>query len=126
MSDGFTTETKTGPAPTSALTIDRYQMQTHETAIYPPHLALGYLALGLAGEAGEVANKIKKVYRDTHGIVTPETRAAIQKELGDVLWYAAELATMLGIRLSEAAQGNLDALADRKARGVLGGSGDDR
>ena len=126
MPDSITVEAQAGVAPTSTLTFDRYQMQTHETAIYPPHLALGYLALGLAGEAGEVANKIKKIYRDTHGTITPDAQAAIQKELGDVLWYAAELATLLGLRLSEAAQGNLDVLADRQRRGVLGGSGDAR
>ncbi len=89
-------------------------------------LALPYLALGLNGEAGEVAEKVKKVYRDAEGEVSEATRAAIKKELGDVLWYLAVLAETLGVPLEEVARENLEKLASRKERGVLHGEGDDR
>lgn len=83
--------------------------------------ALAYLALGLNGEAGEVAEHIKKYIRDSH----VDTGAVI-KELGDTLWYLARLADELGYTLEEVAELNLLKLADRKERGVIGGSGDER
>ena len=85
-----------------------------------------YPALGLAGEAGEVCEHIKKVERDDAGIVTPKRLEALKKEIGDVLWYIATLCTELDLSLADVAQGNLDKLADRKARGVIHGSGDER
>ena len=83
-----------------------------------------YLALGLTGEAGEVANKVKKLIRD--GGDTPDKRKEIGKELGDVCWYLAVLAEELGSNLGKIMEDNLDKLEDRRARGVLGGSGDNR
>lgn len=104
-----------------------YQQQSATTAIYP---AIGhrvtYPALGLSNEAGEVLGKIKKVFRDKEGVFNEDTTADISKELGDVLWYIAQVATELGIDLDDVAQANIDKLFSRKERGVLQGSGDNR
>lgn len=85
-----------------------------------------YAILGLAGEAGELANKIKKVMRDKAGTITPEVNETLKGELGDVMWYIAALATEMKWDLSQVAQANLDKLFSRKERGVLSGSGDVR
>lgn len=82
--------------------------------------------LGLAGESGEFADKIKKIMRDKKGEFDEEDRMAILKELGDVLWYVAEVSLYLDMPLSELAKINLDKLASRKNRGTLTGSGDER
>lgn len=82
--------------------------------------------LGLVGESGEVADKFKKIYRDRNGEFTDDDRQNIKKELGDVLWYINALCCYLDISLDDLAQANLDKLLDRKARNVLGGSGDNR
>jgi NTP pyrophosphatase (non-canonical NTP hydrolase) len=103
-----------------------YQRLSRRTAMYPREAGLSYPTLGLAGEAGEVAEQIKKSIRDDGGEMTPERRAALSKELGDVLWYLAQLATELDLDLDEVAQANLDKLRSRQLRGVLSGSGDDR
>jgi NTP pyrophosphatase (non-canonical NTP hydrolase) len=103
-----------------------YQRLSRSTAHYPRTEALTYPALGLAGEAGEFADHAKKVIRDDGGAVSDERRAAMSKELGDVLWYVAQLATELELDLDEIAQQNLEKLLSRKRRGVLAGSGDDR
>jgi len=103
-----------------------YQRLSRGTAKYPRHEALTYPALGLAGEAGEFADHAKKVIRDDGGEVTPERREAMAKELGDVLWYVAQLASELGLELEQIAQENLDKLRSRMERGVLSGSGDER
>ena len=103
-----------------------YQRLSRSTAQYPRQEALTYPALGLAGEAGEFADHAKKVIRDDGGVVTPERREAMAKELGDVLWYVAQLASELELELEDVAQGNLDKLFSRQRRGVLSGSGDDR
>jgi NTP pyrophosphatase (non-canonical NTP hydrolase) len=104
-----------------------YQRLSRETAIYPD---LGnnivYPALGLCGEAGETAEKVKKAIRDDGGTLTEERRAAIGAELGDVLWYAAQLATEAGLDLEELAEANLEKLLSRQRRSVLHGSGDTR
>lgn len=106
---------------------DDYQKQAETTAIYRQTCpGLMYPALGLAGEAGEVANRVKKIFRDTDGKVDEETRTVIADEVGDVLWYCAALASELGLSLDEIATHNLDKLAGRKARGRLKGSGDHR
>lgn len=81
---------------------------------------------GLVGEAGEVADKFKKILRDKGGEATEEDKKEIAKELGDVLWYINSVGIYLGFSLEEIAQGNLDKVLSRKARGVLGGSGDNR
>lgn len=109
----------------SSVDMDEYQKATKATAIYPKETALPYLTLGLASEAGEVAGKYKKVIRDTKEI-TPEWTEMIKSEIGDVLWYCARLSDELGLSLSEIAQANISKLTDRKDRGVLGGSGDNR
>lgn len=83
-----------------------------------------YPTLGLANEAGEVAGKVKKIFRDRHGVVTDADREALTLELGDVLWYLSELCTRLGIRLEDVAARNVAKLADRAARGVIQGEGD--
>ena len=92
-----------------------------ETAVFPKEYYLIYPALGLVNEAGEYAGKVKKILRGD----TNTTEAAVA-ELGDVLWYLAACAEALGVDLADVAQQNLDKLADRAARGVLKGSGDNR
>lgn len=108
-----------------------YEIATRSTAVYPEaesgsYNALQYLVLGLTSEAGEVAGKLKKVWRDSEGVMTPETETAIVAELGDILWYLARFADELGYNLEEIALGNLDKLNSRRERGVIGGSGDTR
>lgn len=83
-----------------------------------------YPTLGLVNEAGEVAGKVKKIFRDRQGVITEADREALTLELGDVLWYLSELSTWLGIRLEDVAERNIAKLADRASRGVLGGDGD--
>ena len=103
-----------------------YQSQARQTAIYPTEAAIFYPSLGLAGEAGEQANKVKKILRDDKGVVTKEKKKEIGKEIGGVLWYAANLASDLGLNLDEIARENIEILNSRKERGVLQGSGDNR
>lgn len=107
-------------------TFNEYQEFTRETAIYPKETALQYLTLGLTGEAGEIANKVKKVIRDDNGQLTLEKATDIAKELGDVLWYLTRLSDELGIDLCVIAMDNLNKLESRKERGTIGGSGDNR
>jgi NTP pyrophosphatase (non-canonical NTP hydrolase) len=107
-----------------------YQLLTGATAKYPDvgtgsQLALAYCGLGL-WEAGEVGGKIKKVLRDDDGVLTDERRQDIEKEMGDVLWYMSQLANEMGSSLEQIALANIEKLADRRARGVIGGSGDNR
>jgi NTP pyrophosphatase (non-canonical NTP hydrolase) len=109
-----------------AVELSEYQRLSRRTAEYPREAWLTYPALGLSGEAGEVAEHAKKAIRDDGGQVTDERRGAMAKELGDVLWYVAQLASELGLDLDEIAQGNLDKLLSRQRRGVLSGSGDER
>jgi len=106
--------------------LDDYQHKAAGTSIYADNIKVMYPALGLTGEAGEVANKIKKVYRDKGGEFVFSDREQIGAEIGDVLWYLANLCSDLGLSLSEEAQRNLDKLNSRMARGVIGGSGDAR
>ena len=106
--------------------LSEYQRESRRTAGYPREAWLAYPALGLAGEAGEVAEHAKKAIRDDAGKVSDERRAAMSKELGDVLWYVAQLATELDLSLEEIASQNLEKLLSRQQRGVLSGSGDDR
>jgi NTP pyrophosphatase (non-canonical NTP hydrolase) len=109
-----------------ALDFAEYQRQASRTAIYDDADVVVYPALGLVSEAGEVAGKVKKVLRDDKGQFLPEKRQEIAKEIGDVLWYIAALCTDLNVDMEAVAQGNLDKLNSRLARGVLGGSGDNR
>ena len=109
------------------LDFDKYQVEARKTAIYPDlDNNLWYPALGLAGEAGEVAEKVKKVYRDNQGRITLDVIADLQRELGDVLWYVASLASEIKLNLSLIAQNNLVKLQDRAERGKVHGSGDRR
>jgi NTP pyrophosphatase (non-canonical NTP hydrolase) len=103
-----------------------YQRFSRRTAEYPREAWLSYPALGLAGEAGEVAEHAKKVIRDDHGEITDERRAELSRELGDVLWYVSQLASELGLELDAIARENLEKLFSRQSRGVLSGSGDYR
>jgi NTP pyrophosphatase (non-canonical NTP hydrolase) len=107
--------------------LNTYQTRSRETACYPDAGANPiYPTLGLCGEAGEVADKVKKVMRDAGGQFSPERIEALKLELGDVLWYVAQLATELGLDLEEVASANLQKLASRAARNVIRGSGDRR
>ena len=106
-----------------------YQNQAKRTAVYPsPKSIVGlmYVALGLNGEAGEIANDIKKTVRDDSGILTPERHAQLIDELGDVLWYVAMMCYELEIPLETIAVRNLSKLKKRQRENKLHGSGDDR
>lgn len=112
------------------MTLDEYQTSARSTAQYPDHAKVLYPTLKLAGEAGEVAEKLGKLMRD-EGYqpgqpLSKAQAAALAKELGDVLWYVANLAADLGLTLQEVGTLNLAKLASRQQRGVIGGSGDDR
>lgn len=108
-------------------TFNNYQQATAQTAKYPSDQALEYLSLGIASEAGEVAGKMKKWIRDGDAKMTREEWVqAMSSEIGDVLWYAARLADELDLSLSQIAEDNMNKLLDRKARGMIGGSGDNR
>ena len=102
--------------------LDAYQTAAVTFAVYPKDKAILYPTLGLVGEAGEVAEKVKKSIRDGHEL----DRKEVAKELGDVLWYIAALARDLDLSLNEIADMNIRKLLDRKARGVVSGSGDNR
>lgn len=104
--------------------LNNYQMQAKKFAIYPEHMKVVYPALGLAGEAGEVADKVKKIYRDDR--TDARFLAEIAKEIGDVMWYCAALANDLGFDLQQVAEMNIYKLKSRKAAGKITGSGDDR
>ena len=104
-----------------------YQTQSRKTAKYPDAgKNFIYPTLGLCGESGEVAEKMKKVLRDQGGVMSSETRENIKKELGDVLWYVAQIATELGLSLDTIALGNIKKLYSRLERDTLRGSGDYR
>jgi NTP pyrophosphatase (non-canonical NTP hydrolase) len=105
---------------------DEYQTAAHAMAFHPEMGVAIYPALGLAGETGEVVDKVKKLHRDLGGRPTSAFRAAVALELGDVLWYLSELAGELGLSLDDVATANLAKLESRKRRGTLGGSGDNR
>lgn len=106
--------------------MNEYQKKAISTAIYPEVYEIVYPTLGLAGESGEIAEKVKKVLRDDIGDFSKDSRKEIAKELGDVLWYVALLARDLGFDLEEVAEMNVQKLASRKERNKLGGSGDNR
>lgn len=105
-----------------------YQAGAFETAVYPGRGEGNwtYAGLGLAGETGEISEKLKKAIRDDGGKISDERRAALKKELGDVLWYVAALCTELGLDMQEVAELNLEKLARRKRESKLHGDGDDR
>ncbi len=99
------------------MTFEEYQSAASKTALYPRRLEnLEYPTLGLAGEAGEVANIVKKIQRDHGGLLTEETRAKLKDELGDVLWYISACADELDLTLGEIAVYNVDKLAKRHGK----------
>ncbi|WP_216646146.1 MULTISPECIES: nucleoside triphosphate pyrophosphohydrolase family protein [unclassified Marinobacter] len=100
-----------------------YQEKTSATAIYPKDKALEYLTLGLVSEAGEVAGKVKKFLRGDYDELPRED---LEKELGDVLWYIAQLCEVMGLAMGDAAYFNLKKLMERKKNNTLQGNGDDR
>lgn len=108
------------------MTLNEYQQHALETAIYPENRKIIYPTLGLTGEAGEVADKVKKVIRDGHEEFTDEKRLEIVKEIGDVLWYCATLSRDLGYDLDEVARMNVEKLRSRMQRHLISGSGDNR
>lgn len=116
------------------MTLREYDRLAFETAVYPTRHLPGwrageppvYPALGLCGEAGEVAEKVKKVVRDDGGVVSEEARTAIILELGDALWYLTAVARDIGSSLEDVAKANLQKLQSRIDRNTLRGSGDDR
>lgn len=107
---------------------NEYQTGAVSTAKYHDKKIPGvvYCALKLAGESGEVAEKIGKVFRDDDGHFSPDKEYELMKELGDVLWYIANLAEELGFDFDTVAKENLRKLSDREKRGVIHGSGDNR
>jgi NTP pyrophosphatase (non-canonical NTP hydrolase) len=104
-----------------------YQQKAKQTAKYPI-IGQGviYPTLGLTNEAGEVAGKIKKIFRDKEGVISDDDREALKAELGDVLWYLAQVSTELGLSLDDIAEHNIAKLLDRQARGKIKGDGDNR
>ncbi|MDX1520823.1 MAG: nucleoside triphosphate pyrophosphohydrolase family protein [Anaerolineae bacterium] len=106
---------------------DTYQTESRKTwnLIHMDH-PIVYPTMGLANEAGEVAGKIKKIFRDKNGEISEADRLALKKELGDVLWYLAQICTELDLSLAEVAEANLVKLFSRLERGTIGGDGDER
>ena len=99
------------------MNFEEYQSEASRTALYPNRMTnLEYPTLGLAGEAGEVANIVKKIQRDFGGKITDEIRAKLRDELGDVLWYISACADELGLTLGEIAEFNVNKLAKRHNR----------
>jgi NTP pyrophosphatase (non-canonical NTP hydrolase) len=106
-----------------------YEKLARRTATFTgkqKEFVLAYLALGVAGESGEVAEKIKKIIRNDEGAISEEKRESLKHEIGDVLWYLAMLSRELGFSFEEAADANVKKLADRAARGVIKSTGDQR
>jgi NTP pyrophosphatase (non-canonical NTP hydrolase) len=109
------------------MNFNEYQEKSLTTAMYPeignnPY----YPTMGLVGEAGEIANKVKKIMRDKNGVIDEETKTDIKKELGDVLWYVAVTAKEFDLDMDTIAQTNIEKLAKRKEHGTITGSGDNR
>ena len=109
-----------------SMDFNSYQRIAKTTAIYPATHKILYPALGLAGEAGEVANKVKKLVRDGTSSLPKEWKEQIGSEIGDVLWYCAVLADDLGVSLGKIAADNETKLQNRKKKGTISGSGDTR
>lgn len=110
----------------NTMDFNNYQWRSSQTAVYPQEKALEYLALGLVSEAGEVAGKVKKLIRDHNSEMTEEFNEMLQAELGDVLWYIAQMCTTLKTNMGVVATKNIDKLAKRKQANTIHGSGDNR
>jgi NTP pyrophosphatase (non-canonical NTP hydrolase) len=106
---------------------ETYQRESRKTwGVIPMDHPIVYPTLGLANEAGEVAGKIKKIFRDRAGVISDEDRQALKYELGDVLWYLTQICTELNLTLEEVAAANLEKLFSRLERGQIRGEGDQR
>lgn len=114
------------PRASQVVNFNDYQVSALDTALYKKGDAMAYLALGLCGESGEVAEKLKKLIRDNNFIFENKDIQAIVDELGDVLWYISCMANELGISLGYVATRNLEKLQRRKKNNTISGSGDDR
>jgi NTP pyrophosphatase (non-canonical NTP hydrolase) len=111
------------------MNFDEYQKLASRTATFTgrqEEYQLMYLALGIAGESGEIAEKIKKIIRNDDGVVSDEKCESLKQEIGDVLWYLSQLSRVLGYDFSECAAANIKKLEDRAARGVIKSTGDSR
>lgn len=110
------------------MTLNEYQTEALVTAVNSGDdmRDLAHWVLGVTGEAGEIAEKVKKIIRDQNGEVDDEAKAALAKEIGDVLWYLATLADHLGCKFDDIGVANIAKLRDRQARNKISGSGDDR
>ena len=108
------------------MNFSEYQSKAYKTAIYPKEMAVIYPTLGLAGEAGEVANQVKKRFRDDGGEVTQERVQDTAHELGDLLWYIAAICTDMGLNMDDIAADNIAMLESRQERGTIHGDGDHR
>lgn len=124
------------------LNLEEYARMTQKAAIYRDEvddlvaeasdesiakmLKIFYATTGLAGEAGEIANKVKKILRDNRGVVSEDTRTKLLGELGDVAWYLVALTEELGFTIEEVLAFNYEQIRSRQARGTLTGDGDDR
>lgn len=128
VSGDFSKKARMGYTVITAMNFNEYQKKAKVTALYPRHGTgeFVYPTLGLVGEAGEVADKIKKIIRDDGGKISDDKKQEIKKELGDVLWYVSQLASELGISLEDIASLNIEKLYSRLERGKLSGSGDNR
>lgn len=109
------------------MNFDEYQKESRKTAQYPD-LGKNYLypVLGLCGESGEVAEKFKKLIRDKNNVLTDDYKAEIKKELGDIIWYIAQIATELGISFDDIAETNIEKIMSRMERSKINGNGDNR
>lgn len=108
---------------------DAYEQLARRTATFDgkqEEYKLMYLTLGIAGEAGEIAEKVKKLIRNDNGVLSDERREDLKQEIGDVLWYLSQLSRILGFSFSAAAEANVKKLADRAARNVIKSTGDNR
>lgn len=109
------------------MTFKDYNEKSSEVLLYPKGVAaVMYLALGVNGEAGELGEKVKKVYRDSEGVFDEHAKLEVQKEIGDVMWYLNRISEELGFTLEQAAELNLVKIQDRIARDMVHGEGDNR
>lgn len=110
------------------MTLDEYQKEALVTALFSGNELkdLAHWVLGVTGEAGEIAEKVKKIIRDKDGHLDDDAKTELAKEIGDVLWYLAVLSEYLGVKFDDIATANITKLRSRQARGVLQGSGDNR
>jgi NTP pyrophosphatase (non-canonical NTP hydrolase) len=110
------------------MTLDEYQKRALQTAVFndDEFKDTAHWVFGITGEAGEIAEKMKKIIRDKDGIINKADKQELVKEVGDVLWYLAVFAKQLNVSFEEIGRVNLDKLQSRKDRDVIKGSGDNR